>query len=217
LKGASKVPTLAELNDIMADPRPAYPEAQQVRELARARCPRFADPARLYPSAGVARRRGPDWVVAVLGRPVCGRRMTQVEEYMLIVADEMNLDPPLPELIFRWRDDSAAPGAGRDAPSEAAARRDRERSEAALAACQVPVEKRPNTHGRRTPRGVHSGHLVHFVPVADAISGRSRRHVAGRALCETPGRRKPRVLGEPTDQPATCMSCLDYAPRIRRT
>ena len=85
----------------------------------------------------------------------------------------------------------------------------------ALATCQVPVTVQPNVHGRRYGTGMGDGPLRHAVPAIDAVSGRSRRHPAGRALCETPHRARPLTLGPPAGAPATCVSCLKYTAIIR--
>lgn len=87
---------------------------------------------------------------------------------------------------------------------------------AAVRSCLVKFAVRENRHGR--VRGGAREHLRHVVPITEAVSGRSRRHLAGRALCETPGRAKPLVLDEdPTDNPATCQRCLAYVSQIRTT
>lgn len=85
---------------------------------------------------------------------------------------------------------------------------------AALRTCLVKVVVRENRYGR--VRGGARERLRHVVPLTEAVSGRRRRHLAGRALCETPGRAKPLQLDEdPTDDPATCQRCLAYVSQIR--
>jgi hypothetical protein len=212
------MPTFAELEAIRNKPEPAYPEYDQLNATARQQS-RFADPARIRDYEQVIREHSRDWCSAVLGYPFPGtlHGLPIVDAELLRLAHEAGLDPPLPKRIVVWKLEDAARRAELDEQRAATLQRDRDRSAAALAACQVPVEKRANTRGRRLGAGINTGPLVHVVPLADAVSGRSRRHPAARALCERPGRAKPRVLGEPTDDPATCVSCLDYAPKIRTT
>ncbi|MFJ5122309.1 hypothetical protein [Kitasatospora sp. NPDC088548] len=84
---------------------------------------------------------------------------------------------------------------------------------AAVRACLVKVVVRPTRHDR--VRGGARERLRHVVPVSEAVSGRSRRHLAGRALCETPGRARPLQLAdEPAGEPATCRRCLAYVAQI---
>ncbi len=93
----------ALLND---PPRPTYPEYDAVEALARQLSPQFIDPANLYPEAEVTRRRGNDWCTAVLGRPYGGwtTRVAAHEQYLLIAADQLGVNPPLPDWIVEGRE-----------------------------------------------------------------------------------------------------------------
>ncbi|MFE3169209.1 hypothetical protein [Streptomyces sp. NPDC059224] len=85
---------------------------------------------------------------------------------------------------------------------------------AAVRTCLVKVAVRENRYGR--VRGGARERLRHVVPLGEVFSGRRRRHLADRALCETPGRAKPLALDEdPIDAPATCQRCLAYVSQIR--
>ncbi|MFI0901780.1 hypothetical protein [Streptomyces sp. NPDC020983] len=87
---------------------------------------------------------------------------------------------------------------------------------AALRTCLVKVVVRENRYG--LIRGGVRERLRHVVPLTEAVSGRRRRHLAGRALCETPGRAKPlQLVEEPSGEPATCKRCLVYVSQIRTT
>lgn len=208
--------TIADLNALRANPQVAYDGYGELREAARRRNGGLADPREIPALERLMRERGRDWCSSVLGYPVEGglRSISSLDADMLAVARERGLDPPLPGWLAQWKAESAETQRLRDQARDQAQQRDRDRWAAAVAACKVSVEVRPNVHGRRY-RSVLGGTLRHVVPLADAISGRSRSHQAGRALCETPTRAKPLVLGEPTDEPATCVSCIAYAAKIR--
>ena len=196
----------------------AYPEYAELREEAERTCPRFVDPRGLLKDEEMRRRRGYDWCTAVLGRAYSPRAITTVDAHMLKIADERNLDPPLPQSILDARAEAQRREQKRTEQRQAYKERDVAAWADALEQCDVPVHVRPNTRGRRTPGhadGFNDGPLRHAVPDVDAMSGRSRRHPVGRALCETERRAKPRELGEPTDEPVTCKGCLKLAPAIR--
>jgi hypothetical protein len=211
------VPLYTELVEIEAHPEPAYPQYDEVRRLARTESGPFVDPRAIAGYEQLIRRRGGDWCTAVLGRPFEGlRSISCLETDMLAVADRLGLDPPLPPRILRWREEDLAHQALLDKARHARHIADHQAWQRALANCPVDVmlEVRPNVHGRRYRGGGHDP-LRHGVPVEDAVSGGSRLHRAGRALCETATRSQPLQLGEPVDGPATCVRCLDWMPRVR--
>lgn len=198
-------------------PAPAYPEYDQVRAEARRTEPRFIGREDLDRFERVAAARGRDWCTAVLGTSFGGiRHVGTTDAQMLVVADGMGLDPPLPPHVLEGRRAHQERQEELERARRQLAERDTARWDTARAACQVPVTVRPNTRGRRTNTGMAAGPLRHVTPDVDAMSGRSRLHRAGRALCETAARRKPLELGDPTDDPATCKGCLASTPRIRR-
>jgi hypothetical protein len=193
-------------------PAPTYPEYEQLVADAQAAVNadgRHVDPAKLHRVQDL--RRSWDWRVSVVGHDRPTR--TLVEMHMLLLADQRNLNPPLPQ----WLVDARAAAADRDAELRAA----RERREAAdqaewektLAECSVEVEVFRNGHARVRYGYVH--HLGHVVPKEDALSGRSRLHRAGRGLCETEKRSKPLDLSGGKGGPGTCVNCLTYTPKIR--
>ncbi|GAA5070794.1 hypothetical protein [Streptomyces similanensis] len=193
------------------EPEPAYDLYQEVRADAERRSRGPLDPQKLKEMHEVAGRRGRDWCTAVLGHAFPGvDRSSTADGWMLILADEMRLDPPLPQRIVAQR-------ALRQEAEELRAKQEREQREReeshwekALAAAGVEMTVRENT--RHTGVG---GRLRHAVPKEDLVSGRSRRHPAERGLCETPGRTDPLHLSEPVDAPANCHRCLGYVGKVR--
>jgi hypothetical protein len=212
------VPTFAEIDTLRHQPEPAYPEYQQVRRRAQADFSPYVDPAGdVDRMEAVLHARGQAWAMAVVGFWFDSglRSLSLLESRMLLVADQLDLRPPLPARIVAWNQEWDRMRREQQASRDRAAERDRRRWQEALIQCQVEVEVRPNLHTR--PRNGYPANLCHVVPLANACSrptGR-RRHLAGRALCETATRRKPLQLGEPTDQPATCVRCLTYTPLLR--
>ena len=206
------MPTIAEYDELRRHPRPAYPQYQAVREQAQRGGP-FVDPTELARYGEVLSRRGTDWCTAVLGRPVAPalRDLSTLDARMLLVADALGLDPPLPDAVIAWRRVEAERAQrAQQAKAEQQLRR-RERWERARTASQVQLEVRANAHGhQRGNRGV----LNHAVPLADARSA-TRRHAAGRALCESASRATPLTLTAPVDEPVTCVKCLGHAQTLR--
>lgn len=79
----------------------AYPEYEQVAAAAAA-MPSTVNPAELAVMEEVACRRGPDWCTTVIGRPYSGLEYTPLRDArMLVVADELGLDPPPPAWLIR--------------------------------------------------------------------------------------------------------------------
>ncbi len=202
-------------------PAPTYSEYEQVVALARQLTPAFVDPTNLRPEQRVVRQRGNDWCTAVLGRPYgWTTRITVHEQYLLIAADQLDIDPVLPDWIVEGRRLAAEAETERTRWIEDARRRDREAWAAATAAATVDFDVH---HGSRARvRGALNENLRHAVPRADVYSGtrRIRTHPRGRALCETPTRTKPLDISSnaaPAGTPATCVRCLDWAPKVRAT
>jgi hypothetical protein len=75
-----------------------------------------------------------------------------------------------------------------------------------LTRCAVPAVLRPAPWAWQESAGT----LLHVIPLQDAASGESRRHPAGTALCEEPGRAVPLSLGDPVGEAA-----LSEMPRCR--
>lgn len=195
-------------------PPPAYPEYEQlhVDATASARADgNFVDPVKFRREQSLPRDR--DWRIAVLGHD---RAPNVVEMHLLLLAHDRDLDPPLPQWLVDARAESDARRAQLDAQRKAAGEADQAAWDTARAGCAVEVEVLRNGHAR--VRGGQLHHLGHVVPRVDAVSGdvrRPRRHRAGRALCETERRAKPLDLSGGEGGPATCVSCLNYVPKIR--
>ncbi|MFF8696217.1 hypothetical protein ACF08W_28800 [Streptomyces sp. NPDC015144] len=160
----------------------------------------------------VIQRRGVDWCTAVLGRHFPGLRHTpSVDGFTLLVADERGLAPELPESIVRERAAEEARRQEREAQAAAKLAAEKRRWDLVTASTPVSFSVRENT--RHTGVG---GALRHVTAAVDLVSGRARRHTAGRALCETPGRTNPLYLGGPLeDLPPTCRRCIEYAGLVR--
>ncbi|MGW3627798.1 hypothetical protein [Streptomyces sp. NPDC000880] len=190
-----------------------YPEYDQVRTEAERQSRGPLDPRKLNEMEAVAHRRGNDWCTAVIGRTFAGiAYIPSTDAFMLLIADEMGLEPPLPERIVEARRTFDAQRA-EDRQRRADAREQEcKRWELATASCPVKVTVHSNLK-----RG-QMRELRHAVPVEDALSGQNRRHPAGRALCEMPDRPHPRELGEALEEgtAATCRSCVKYVGLIRR-
>lgn len=193
-----------------------YAQYEDVRAEACRTVPRFVGRGDLNRWEEIARRRGNDWCTAVLGKSWAGiGRSTPLDCEILAVADRLGLDPPLPAEITAAREAAAANERRAAAARERQRLQDLERWVAARDVCRVPVQVRPNVQGRRQGTGVAEGPLRHAVPIRDAVSPGGRRHSAGRALCESPRRAKPLRLADPCDEPATCLRCLAWMPKIR--
>jgi hypothetical protein len=202
-------------------PQPAYAGSEALREQAQATCPRLVEPAAIPGHRALIARRGADWCTAVLGYPFPGYGpggVSVLEMHLLVLADRAELDPPLPEVVLRWRAEAAELRAARERERQAAADRDAHAWQQTRTGCPVPVRVLATASGRRTSHPWREA-LRHVVPDLDAYNGDPRRprlHRAGRPLCETPGRVRPlRLADQPTDQPATCVRCLAYTPTIR--
>ncbi len=206
-----------------ADPPPTYPEYQAVVELARRLTPRFVDPSNLHPEDHVMRRRGDDWCTAVLGRPAYpGVYLTVHDQYVLIAADRLNVDPPLPDRIVEARRRADERKAEEQRRGAAARDRDVAAWRQALDAAATGVAPVLAVHegGRLRPRNGVAEYNRHAVPHVDVYSGaRSvRTHPAGRPLCESPTRANPLEIGErevSDGVPATCDRCLTWTTKVR--
>lgn len=200
-------------------PAPTYPEYAAIVAEARQIAPRFVDPRNLHPERDVVQRRGNDWGTAVLGRPYWfGIRVTVIEQYILIVADMFDVDPPLPEWIAEGRRRGTEMEDARRKRKEAARQRDIDAWTAATAGVTIVLDVYLGTNSR--VRGDLVEPLGHAVPRRDAYSGTRtvRLHRAGRAVCESPTRSRPlglRYEPAPDGTPATCTRCLSWTPKIR--
>lgn len=190
---------------------PAYPEYREVREEAERSSSGPMDPRAPYRMEEVARRRGGAWCSAVLGRPYTGiRAISTTDAWMLLVADERGLNPPLPARMIAEREAQQAAQTERDVLAEERRDREQQRWAAVVGVVPAPLTVRENT--RHSGIG---GPLRHAVPAVELRSGRARRHLPDRALCESAGRANPLRLGDPVDAPANCRSCLRYTGLVR--
>lgn len=193
-------------------PAPTYPEYENLRADAEASVAadgHFVDPVKLRRVQDL--RRSWEWRVSVLGHD--DEHRTLLDMHMLLLADQRDLDPPVPQ----WLVEARAEGERRDAEKRKA-RQDREDADMAVwekALAQAQVELAVLRNGTARPRHGLMHNLGHAVPKVDAVSGRSRRHRAGRALCETETRAKPLDLTGGEGGAVTCTSCLNYTPKIR--
>lgn len=193
-------------------PPPAYPEYAELLAAAQQGSP-FVDPARVWEPQHIADRRGWDWATAVLGRPFAGlRAISHTEARLLELADAADITPALPDWLLAERAEADRQRAVIERLRAEARQRDLDAWTAARDACPVPLEVRENTHAR--VRGYLRENLRHALPTVAAVSGTRRQHPTGRPLCVTATRR-PMTLSGPTDQPATCVRCLDWAGQIR--
>ncbi len=202
-------------------PKPTYHEYDDVVTYARRIMPAFVDPANLRPESVVAGLRGDDWCTAVLGRPFnCHTSITVLEQHILIAADLINVDPPLPGWIVEAR---RAGDEYRQRREEAvAAVRQRDLDVWAEVAKQVTVDLDVYANTTARPRNGLLDHLGHAVPRVEVYSGtrKVRAHPPGRALCESPTRAKPLSLfykPEPAGTSVTCTRCLVWASLVRAT
>ncbi len=205
---------------LLADPpRPTYPEYEAVEAEARRRTPSFVDPANLYPERAVVDRRGADWCTAVLGRPYDRQlRISIHEQYLLVAADALGVDPPLPDWIVVGRREASEYAAAKQRREEDARQRDLDAWATALAGATVAFDVHEGSRPR--VRGSLYGYVGHAVPRVKVHSGtrKIRIHPAGRALCETPGRARPLDMSTtpaPDGTPATCVNCLTWVPKVR--
>jgi hypothetical protein len=207
------------LTRLAGNPEVAYGEYDEVRAEARRRTRGPINPASLDKYREVVAAHDTDWCRSVLGHDVppsiLGRGgLPWLEVEMLRVAHERGLEPPMPPWLVQWKDESAASRTRLEEARGQAQERDADAWAAALATCGVPVDQlevRPNVRSRQVRSGRRQM-LRHVVPLV-AVRSKRRGHQAGQALCEA--QRTPRVLGEHTDQPATCTSCLKYTAEIQ--
>lgn len=207
--------TIAELNDLAANPQVAYDGYDDLRAAARARNGGLADPREIPLMQEVVRRRGADWCMSVIGKPFAGdlRTIPGLDAAMLLEADQRDLEPPAPAWLVQWTAESADVQRRRAEAFAAAGQKDRDRWAAALAASGVSagqIEVRPNTRSAGQVRGGRRQALLHVVPLI-AVRSPRRRHPAGRELCAVS---HVRELGAPSDGPATCVSCVAYTAVI---
>jgi hypothetical protein len=197
-------------------PAPTYPEYAQLLADAQAAVDaqgRFVDPSKLYRVQHLGRDW--EWMTCVLGYVGNGLAST-LEMHLLLLADERDLNPPLPQWLIERRAADAAADAERQAEIQLEEKQDQAAWEAARQDCEVAVVVRRN--GTARPRRGHWHNLGHVVPVVDAESGmgrKRRRHPAGRAVCESEQRARPLDLSGGEGGPATCDRCLKYTPQLR--
>jgi hypothetical protein len=193
-------------------PPPTYPEYSGLLQAARASS-RFVDPARVHVPEAIASRRGCDWATAVIGRPYHGlRSVSSVEAKLIELADAAEIGPALPQWLLDERGEQQTQECARQQRKAEALARQQQVWADARAACPVPLEVRENTNSRGY--GERREPLRHAVPTEPAVSDTRRAHPAGRPLCVTSSRR-PMPLGEPVEEPATCLRCLDWTGKVR--
>lgn len=172
----------------------------------------FIDPAkwRAYKSL----RRAPDWYVAVLGH---ARRHTDLDLHALLIADRLDLDPPLPAWLAERRAAEATARADADAARAALRERLDEEWTRLREALPVPAGCYYNYSGPNHVEGFEQG-AVHIVLAADLTAGRLTR-ARGDALCTTPSTRRHQHFALDGGQDAatrrpTCKACITTACRL---
>lgn len=201
-------------------PAPDYPEYQALLEEARRRSRGPINPRDIRYGGRydqVALRRGYDWCLSVLGHFPGILSISHTECELLVVADERNIDPPLPARIAAARGAADKHRADRAAARAAAVEVDQATWAAVRTQARVPLQVFLNPTAR--VRNGFDQYLGHAVPDVDCYSARGRRHLAGRALCESEQRGKPLRLKErpSPDAPVTCVRCLSWATKVRTT
>lgn len=195
-------------------PEPTYPEYAQLKadaeESVRADG-RMVDPVKLRRVGSLSRSW--TWRVSVLGHD---NERKLLDLHMLLLADERDLDPPLPQ----WLVDARAEAEAQDAEKarRRKARDDVDEAASAEALKDFPVKVTVLRNGTGRVRFGYVHHLGHIVPAEDVLSGseaRPRRHRAGRGLCETERRGRPLDLSGGEGGAATCVNCLSWAVKVR--
>ncbi|MFF2026713.1 hypothetical protein ACFVW2_33610 [Streptomyces sp. NPDC058171] len=192
-------------------------EIAALRERARCEAGPFVDPKVVHAPRPFHNR---EWAAAIVGVTAfsLGDWPTM---YLLAMAMDAEPEPPVTRAQLAAQaaieKQARSPEANRALREQRTTERHLAEAAAWVAAvrtCLVKVVVRESRYGR--VRGGARERLRHVVPLGKAFSGRRRHHLAGRALCETPGRAKPLALDEdPTDAPATCQRCLAYVSQIR--
>lgn len=199
------------------DPQAAYPGYEELRKLARQRAAQPVDHREIPAMEQAVRDRGPDWCSSVLGYPFPAaglRGIPSTDTAMLMIAHEQGLMPPEPAWLAEQKEQESERRREREAAAAERHQRDLDRWRKALERCEAKLEVREDLHGSRYGTVLREGPLRHAVPLADVRSD-LRLHLAGRALCETARRSRPRALGRPVDEPANCRRCIEFAPRLR--
>ncbi|MFB6629989.1 hypothetical protein ACFCWY_08845 [Streptomyces sp. NPDC056362] len=194
------------------EPKPTYPEYEELRREAQGKDSGPINGRTIARMEDVVHRRGRDWCTAVLGHDFPGlNRVPSRDGWLLILADERGLEPALPDRIVQDRRADEARRLERAAAADAKLAQEKRRWALASGATSIAFGVRENIR-HSGPRGS----LRHVTAAVDLVSGRSRRHKAGMALCETPDRTNPLHLGAVLDDlPPTCHRCLAYAGRVR--
>jgi hypothetical protein len=200
----------------MTFPAPTYPQYPQLladATQAAAADGRLVDPRKLYRVRHL--HRSWEWMTCVLGYAGNGTGSI-LEMHLLLLADERDLNPPLPGWLVERRAADAVADAERAAALKLEEDRDQAVWDAARQGCQVEVVVRRN--GTARPRRGYLHNLGHVVPAVDSESGEGcklRRHPAGRAVCESEQRARPLDLSGGEGGPGTCDRCLKYTPHLR--
>jgi hypothetical protein len=194
------------------EPEPTYPEYEDLLRTALQNVRGPIGGRTVAQMEDVVQRRGRDWCTAVLGRPFPGLSYVPTSDgWLLLLADERGLDPALPERIVRER--QAEDAQRQERAGAAAVKLEQEKRRWALIAAATSITFAVRENARHTGVG---GSLRHVTAAVDLLSGRSRRHKAGAALCEMPGRTNPLHLGSPLENlPPTCGRCIAYAGQVR--
>lgn len=204
--------------DFRQSPPPEYPEYGTLRADADRLAGPFVDPADVHHRIpALVDRRGHDWVLAVLGRGYGGPGSLYGSDMALLkLADERDLNPPLPAHILARR---AEQRARQDEAEQARLARLKlldEEWAALRAALPVPVEVYHNYTSHRHYEGYVQG-KDHILVEAELHVGRLHRF-KGEPLCFTPSNAHNLVyFDDPGDhRRPECRACIRTACRITR-
>jgi len=192
---------------------PSYPEYADLHARATASAAAdgwFVDPVKFRRWQSL--HRGHDWTISVLGH---NQQHSLVEIHMLLIADDWNLQPPLPRWLTEQRAEQQRREAARRAANDARIAALRGEWTSLWTALPVPVTVAYNYSGPNHREGWCQG-AAHILAAADLRAGRLHR-VAGSALCTVSSNAKHQDFADgqpPEDRWPTCKACLRTASRL---
>lgn len=203
---------------------PTYPEYQQLATAARgqARINWTVDPANMWPEDGALARRGSDWAQAVLGFAYGRQRITRWHQELLLLADEHDVCPPLPEHVVAAR--AAAQQKQAEQNRARAERREALDAEWAALRAALPV-KVVVVHNYKSARHCENGFEqgADHILVCDHFQHGRLARLAEQAFCQTRSREKDLYFpygtqldqgGVGGDRLPTCKACIRAVCKI---
>lgn len=193
---------------------PAYPEYADLHTQAAASVAadgHFVDPAKLHRWQNL--HRDSDWTISVIGH---NRPPSLVEMHMLLLADDRNLQPPLPQWLADRRAEQRRQAAAQQAAYQARMTALEDEWTALWKALPVPITVAYNYSGPNHLETWTQG-AVHIILGEELHVGRLHR-VAGWALCTVSSNVKHQDFGgggvPPESRWPTCKACLRTASRL---